>query len=144
LHYIQNDAELREGDLVLVDAGAEYQYYAADITRTFPVGKHFTTEQAAIYEWVLKAQMAAIEMIRPGILWGQIQESVVTILSEGLSELGILKDHTYKQFYMHNSGHWLGLDVHDVGSYKIGEQGRPLEAGMVLTVEPGIYIAPDD
>lgn len=144
LHYTENNQILQSGDLVLVDAGCEYQYYASDITRTFPVNGHFSSDQKAIYEWVLKAQMAAIQAIRPGLLWEDIQAIVVSILTEGLMALGILRDaKDYKRFYMHSSGHWLGLDVHDVGSYTMDGQSRPLVPGMVLTVEPGIYIAPD-
>jgi Xaa-Pro aminopeptidase len=156
LHYIKNDETLKDGDLVLVDAGAEYQNYASDITRTFPVNGQFNAFQKALYQVVLKAQCAAIELLKPGLIWEQLQGVMVEILTEGLLELGILKgnlkkliaEKAYQKFYMHSSGHWLGLDVHDVGSYaseqcsqKLSARGtRILEAGMVLTIEPGIYI----
>jgi Xaa-Pro aminopeptidase len=149
LHYNQNDQELKAGDLVLVDAGCEYQYYAADITRTFPVSGKFTDQQRAIYELVLKSQMTAINLIRPGVAWDALQAVIVEIITKGLLELGLLKGElstllekkAYQPFYMHSSGHWLGIDVHDVGEYKVN--GKPIlfEPGMVLTVEPGIYIA---
>ena len=133
-----------------MDAGCEYQSYASDITRTFPVNGRFTSDQKALYEWVLKAQVAAIEMVKPGVLWDALQEKIIAILVEGLVSLGILKgsveqlieQKAYKDFYMHSSGHWLGLDVHDAGVYKVNGQWRPLKAGMVLTIEPGLYIAP--
>lgn len=149
LHYDSNQDELRNGDLVLIDAGAEYQYYAADITRTFPVNGKFSEEQRAIYELVLSAQLAGIDQVRPGTTWDQIQAVIVDVITEGLLSLGILKgeiktlikEKAYHEFYMHNSGHWLGMDVHDVGTYKIDGVWRALQAGMVLTVEPGIYIA---
>ncbi|KTC64777.1 Xaa-Pro aminopeptidase (plasmid) [Legionella adelaidensis] len=148
LHYTQNDKALRDGELVLIDAGGEYAGYAADITRTFPKNGKFSSEQKAVYDLVLQAQRAGIEKVRPGVLWDEIQKIIVEVLTTGLLELGILKPNSlekeeYKQFYMHNSGHWLGLDVHDVGSYKINRQWRPLEEGMVLTVEPGLYIKED-
>ncbi|HXH55208.1 MAG TPA: Xaa-Pro aminopeptidase [Gammaproteobacteria bacterium] len=149
LHYGANNAALKSGDLVLVDAGGEYQSYAADITRTFPVNGKFTEEQKLLYQLVLKAQLAAIDLVRPNTPWNILQETVVTILVEGMVLLGILKgdvktlidEKAYRKFYMHGSGHWLGLDVHDVGEYKLGAQYRTLQPGMVLTVEPGIYIA---
>jgi Xaa-Pro aminopeptidase len=149
LHYVQNDAQLKDGDLVLIDAGAEYFGYAADVTRTFPVNGKFNPEQAAIYQLVLKAQLAAIEAIKPGCSWESLQEIIVKVLTTGLVELEILsgkvinliEKQAYKPFYMHNSGHWLGLDVHDVGSYKCDDKWRCLEPGMVLTVEPGLYIS---
>ncbi len=149
LHYTANNRPLRQGDLVLIDAGGEYENYAADITRTFPVNGVFTKEQRAIYELVLKAQKAGIAAIKPGLTWNTIQVLMVRILTTGLCELDILQGdvdeliakEAYKPFYMHNSGHWLGLDVHDVGQYKINNEWRPLEAGMVLTVEPGLYIS---
>lgn len=148
LHYIDNNMQLKDGDLVLIDAGAEFDCYAADITRTFPVTGHFSETQRAIYELVLRAQQAIIAVIRPGTFWNQLQEIAVNVLTEGLVELGLLqgkvetliKEETYKRFYMHRSGHWLGMDVHDVGGYKIDEEWRVLESGMVLTVEPGLYI----
>jgi len=150
LHYIHNDAILKAGELVLVDAGGEYEYYAADITRTFPINGQFTADQKSIYEVVLRAQLAAIEQIRPGLPWDKLQETIVEVVVQGLIDLGILKgtlqtliqQKAYRPFYMHSSGHWLGLDVHDVGEYQLNGVWRRLEAGMVLTVEPGIYIAP--
>jgi Xaa-Pro aminopeptidase len=149
LHYGVNNAALKSGDLVLVDAGGEYQNYAADITRTFPVNGQFTEDQKSLYQLVLKAQLAAIDLVRPETRWDILQETIVTILVQGLVALGILKGdvktlmqaEAYRKFYMHGSGHWLGLDVHDVGEYKIEAQYRNLKPGMVLTVEPGIYIA---
>lgn len=148
LHYNDNDQPLKKGDLVLIDAAGEYQNYSADITRTFPINGQFTKEQRAIYELVLKAQTAGIACIQPGIPWNQIQDTMVQIITEGLCELGLLtgevntliEQGAYKRFYMHSSGHWLGLDVHDCGRYKIAEKWRLLEPGMVLTVEPGVYI----
>ena len=149
LHYTDNNQPLNQGDLVLIDAGAEFENYAADITRTFPVSGHFTKEQRLIYELVLCAQKAGIACIRPGCLWDEVQKTIVQILTTGLVELGLLQGivedlitrEAYKPFYMHNSGHWLGLDVHDVGCYKLDEKWRPLAPGMVLTVEPGLYIS---
>jgi Xaa-Pro aminopeptidase len=134
---------------VLIDAGGEYDNYSADITRTFPVNGSFSPEQKAIYELVLSAQRAAIAAIKPGLAYNEMQQIIVRVLTEGLCQLGILKgqvdellkQEAYKAFYMHNSGHWLGLDVHDVGRYKINDEWRPLESGMVLTVEPGLYIS---
>lgn len=150
LHYVANSAALKDGDLVLVDAAAEYQNYAADITRTYPVNGHFSNEQLAIYEIVLKAQLAVIDIIRPGVFWNELQETAVRIISQGLLDLGllkgtleeVLKKQSYKTFYMHSVGHWLGLDVHDVGTYKVNDHWRALESSMVFTVEPGIYISP--
>lgn len=149
LHYTQNDALLEEKQLVLIDAGGEYHNYAADITRTYPVGGKFSYEQQALYEIVLAAQTCAIESIKPGILWNDIQQIVLEVLVSGLVDLKILagevktliEQKAYLPFYMHGSGHWLGLDVHDVGQYKINNQWRPLVPGMVLTVEPGLYIS---
>jgi len=144
LHYTDNNAELRKGDLVLIDAGCEYQYYASDITRTFPINGKFSTAQREIYEIVLAAQLAAIEQIRPGLPFSETQQTVVKILTQGLTDLDILKNNVdLKNFYMHGAGHWLGMDVHDAGAYKINDVWRPLEPGMVITVEPGIYIAPN-
>jgi len=148
LHYEANDSLLKDGDLVLIDAGCEYEYYASDITRTFPVNGHFSKEQAEIYNLVLKAQIAAIELVKPGICWSKLQEKAVKIITEGLCELGILsgnvdeliESRAYARFYMHRIGHWLGIDAHDVGKYKIGDQWRILQPGMIFTVEPGIYI----
>jgi Xaa-Pro aminopeptidase len=149
LHYIENKAELRDGDLLLIDAGAEMDAYAADITRTFPVNGRFNGEQKAVYEIVLEAQLAAIEEVRVGKHWNEPHEKAVRVLTQGLVDLGLLKGSAdglvengdYKRFYMHRTGHWLGMDVHDVGDYKIEGQWRLLEPGMVLTVEPGLYIA---
>lgn len=151
LHYVKNDQKIADGDLVLIDAGAEYQGYAADITRTFPANGQFSPEQQAIYEIVLESQLAAIKKIKPGAAWEAAQDVIVKVITEGLLALGILKGkladllekQAYSRFYMHRSGHWLGLDVHDVGKYKINQQWRKLQPGMVLTVEPGIYIAAD-
>ncbi len=147
LHYTENNAPLKDGDLVLVDAGGEYHGYAADITRTWPVNGHFSAEQKALYEIVLDAQLAAIEMVYPGSHWNAPHEAAVKVITRGLVRLGLLKgridklirDEAYKPFYMHRTGHWLGLDVHDVGDYKIDNEWRMLEPGMVLTIEPGIY-----
>ena len=152
LHYQENDAQLKDGDLVLIDAGCEIDCYASDITRTFPVSGRFSPEQKAIYELVLKAQQAAFAAIAPGKHWNQAHEATVQVITAGLVELGLLQgdveqliaEEAYKPFYMHRAGHWLGMDVHDVGDYKVGGEWRVLEAGMALTVEPGIYIAPDD
>lgn len=151
LHYGENNKPLDKHGLVLIDAGAEYHNYAADITRTFPANGKFTDEQKTIYELVLRAQLSAIEEIKPGKTWDRAQAVILEVITTGLVELGLIKssnksieelikDEAYKPFYMHNSGHWLGIDVHDVGSYKINNQWRELKPGMVLTVEPGIYI----
>lgn len=152
LHYQENDALLRDGDLVMIDAGCEIDCYASDISRTFPVSGKFSPEQKAIYELVLKAQEAAFAAIGPDKHWNQAHEATVLVITEGLVELGLLQgdvdeliaDEAYKAFYMHRAGHWLGMDVHDVGDYKVGGEWRVLEVGMTLTVEPGIYIAPDN
>lgn len=151
LHYNENNKIIDKNSIVLVDAGCEYHYYAADITRTFPASGRFSPEQKAIYEIVLAAQVAAIKAIRPGVRWSTMQTIIVEILTQGLIDLGILKGNldrllekeAYLPFYMHKSGHWLGMDVHDVGRYKIDGKWRPLRPGMVLTVEPGIYISSD-
>lgn len=148
LHYSQNNQPLSKGELILIDAGGEFDNYAADITRTFPINGRFTETQAAIYDLVLKAQKAAIACIKPGLIWNEMQQTIVRILTHGLCELGLLngpvddliENGSYSAFYMHNSGHWLGLDVHDCGQYKIDGAWRPLKPGMVLTVEPGLYI----
>lgn len=148
LHYVENNAKLKDNDLLLIDAGAEYQCYAADITRTFPVNGKFTPAQRALYQVVLDAQYAAIEAVKPGNHWNQPHEAAVKVLTEGLLRLGLLQgnidqlidEQAYREFYMHRTGHWLGMDVHDVGDYKIGDAWRLLEPGMVLTVEPGLYI----
>lgn len=150
LHYSTNNQPLHEGDLILIDAGCEYRNYAADITRTFPKNGRYSVEQRAIYEIVLKAQQAGIAAIKPGLAWNEIQRIIVSVITTGLQALGLLEgniddlihEEAYKAFYMHSSGHWLGLDVHDVGRYKINGEWRILEQGMVLTVEPGIYIPP--
>lgn len=148
LHYVENNCRMEEGDLVLIDAGCECEGYAADITRTFPVNGHFTPAQRAIYDLVLAAQKAAIEQCRPGKRFNEAYAATVRVITRGLLRLGLLKgrldalirDEAYRKFYMHRAGHWLGLDVHDVGDYKVGGTWRELEPGMVLTVEPGIYI----
>jgi Xaa-Pro aminopeptidase len=148
LHYHENNAELRAGDLLLIDAGCEFDLYASDITRTFPVSGKFTPEQRAIYEVVLEAQRAAIAKVRPGNHWNEPHDAAVKAITQGLVKLGLLKGKTphliregaYRTFFMHRTGHWLGMDVHDVGDYKVGEQWRVLEPGMAMTVEPGIYI----
>lgn len=148
LHYIENNSKLKNNDLLLIDAGAEYQCYAADITRTFPVNGKFTPAQRELYQVVLDAQYAAIEAVKPGNHWNQPHEAAVQVLTEGLVKLGLLQgnvdqlieDQAYREFYMHRTGHWLGMDVHDVGDYKIDSTWRLLEPGMVLTVEPGLYI----
>ncbi|WP_165494432.1 Xaa-Pro aminopeptidase [Acinetobacter terrestris] len=152
LHYVENDKELNDGDLVLIDAACEYQLYASDITRTFPVNGKFSPEQKALYELVLKAQLAAIDAVRVGNSYKEPHHVAVRIMVEGLLELGLMKGdiddiirtESFRQFYMHGTGHWLGMDVHDVGSYKIDGEWRAYEEGMVVTVEPGLYIAPDD
>ncbi len=151
LHYVENGDELRDGDLVLIDAGCELEWYASDITRTFPVNGRFSPPQRALYELVLKAQLAAIAKVRPGNHWDDPHKAAVRVITKGLVDLGILKGkvaslikrEAYKRFYMHRTGHWLGMDVHDVGDYKIDGAWRLLEPGMVLTVEPGLYIPPD-
>jgi len=148
LHYTQNSDCLRDGDLLLIDAGSEYDCYAADVTRTFPVNGTFSKPQRALYEVVLAAQTAAIEQVRPGNHWNAPHEAAVKVLTRGLVKLDILKGRPsdlirsgdYRRFYMHRTGHWLGMDVHDVGDYKVGDEWRVLEPGMVLTVEPGLYI----
>jgi Xaa-Pro aminopeptidase len=151
LHYRANNAPLRDGDLLLIDAGAEYQCYASDITRTFPVNGKFSPEQRALYDIVLAAQRAGIDQVRPGRPFGAYHDAAVRVICAGLIKLGLLKggleknirEQSYKRFYMHKTGHWLGLDVHDVGDYRVDGEDRELEPGMVVTVEPGIYIAAD-
>ena len=148
LHYVDNRDELKDGDLVLVDAGCEYGYYASDITRTFPVNGRFNPAQRAIYELVLAAQEAAIAKVKPGNHWNDPHDAAVRVITKGLIDLGLLKgtltplikEQAYAKFYMHRTGHWLGMDVHDVGDYKVDGAWRELEPGMTLTVEPGIYI----
>lgn len=152
LHYVENNQALKDGDLVLIDAGAELDHYAADITRTFPVNGKFSPEQKALYELVLKAQLAAIDATKTGNHYRVPHETVIRILTKGLVELGLLagevdeliKTEQYRRFYMHGTGHWLGMDVHDVGSYKVQGEWRSYQPGMVVTVEPGLYVAPDD
>ncbi len=148
LHYVENGDVLKDGDLLLIDAGCELDYYASDITRTFPVNGRFSPEQRAVYEIVLEAQLAAIEKTVKGNHWNDPHDAAVRVITKGLKKLGLLdgppakliKDGAYRQFYMHRTGHWLGMDVHDVGDYKVGDEWRVLETGMVTTVEPGIYI----
>jgi Xaa-Pro aminopeptidase len=150
LHYRDNDAELRDGELVLIDAGCEHQMYASDVTRTFPVNGKFTEPQRELYEVVLAANHAATEKARPGNHWNDPHDAAVAEITKGLRALGLLKgrlpslikSQAYKQYFMHRTGHWLGLDVHDVGDYKVADQWRLLEPGMVMTIEPGIYVAP--
>ncbi len=152
LHYIENTRQTKDGDLVLIDAGCELEHYASDITRTFPVNGKFSDEQKAVYQIVLDAQAAAMEVAKPGFHWNDPHEASVKTITQGLIDLGLLngeldeliESEAYKPFYMHRIGHWLGMDVHDVGDYKIEGEWRLLEPGMVMTVEPGIYISPDD
>ena len=152
LHYIANRDTLNDGDLLLIDSGAEYDGYASDVTRTFPVNGKFSSEQRDLYEVVLAAQLAAIDKARPGAAWQEVHDEAVRVATQGMIDLGILKlsldeeieQEGYKHFYVHNTGHWLGLDVHDVGEYLIDGHSRELEPGMVMTVEPGIYIPPND
>ncbi len=152
LHYIDNNSMIQDGDLVLIDAGCELNYYAADITRTFPANGLFSREQQALYEVVLASQQAALETITPGGHWNQSHDATVSVITQGLLDLGILQGQlaelieaeAYRPFYMHRAGHWLGMDVHDVGDYKVHDEWRVLESGMVMTVEPGIYIAADN
>jgi Xaa-Pro aminopeptidase len=150
MHYRDNNRPLCDGDLLLLDAGCEHDYYASDITRTFPVSGRFTAVQRAVYEVVLEAQIAAIDKVRPGNHWNEPHEAAIRAVTQGLSKLGLLKgsipklikEQAYLPFFNHRTGHWLGLDVHDVGDYKVGGEWRVLESGMALTVEPGIYIRP--
>ncbi|NEO63752.1 MAG: M24 family metallopeptidase, partial [Moorea sp. SIO4G2] len=151
LHYTENNRQMQDGDLLLIDAGCSYGYYNADITRTFPVGGKFTPEQKILYELVLKAQLNAIAQVKPGNPYNQFHDTAVKILVEGLIDLGLLagdseeiiKEEKYKHLYMHRTGHWLGLDVHDSGGYKQGENWQIFQPGNVVTVEPGLYIGPD-
>lgn len=148
LHYIDNRAQLEDGDLVLIDAGCEYDYYASDITRTLPVNGRFSAAQRAVYEIVLEAQLAAISKTREGNHWNDPHDAAVRVITRGLRKLGLLKgtvprlirDGAYREYFMHRTGHWIGMDVHDVGDYRVGDEWRLLEHGMVTTVEPGIYI----
>lgn len=150
LHYVANDQPLKDGDLLLIDAAGEYEGYAADITRTFPVNGRFSPVQREVYEIVLTAQAAAIDAVRPGSPWNAPHEAALRVLTQGLRDLkllqgevdGLIEQEAYKRFYMHRTGHWLGRDVHDVGDYKTGGDWRPLVPGMTLTVEPGLYIRP--
>lgn len=152
LHYVENDRQLADGDLLLIDAGCELDGYASDITRSFPVSGRFNGPQKAVYELVLAAQAAAIAEIRPGASWNAGHDAATRVLAQGFIDLGLLagsldaalETGTYRQFYMHRTGHWLGLDVHDAGEYKIGGEWRKLVQGNVLTVEPGAYIRPAD
>jgi len=152
LHYVENDKELKDDDLVLIDAACEYQFYASDITRTFPVNGKFSPEQKALYNIVLDAQIAAINAVQIGNSYKEPHNVAVRILVQGLLDLGIMQGkieeiietESFRQFYMHGTGHWLGMDVHDVGAYKTNGEWRSYEEGMVVTVEPGLYIAPDD
>ena len=152
LHYRANAAQAKDGELVLIDAGAEYRGYAADITRTFPVNGRFTKEQRALHDLVGEAQAAALAQARPGIAYEAGHVAAVETLTEGLLRLGLLKgrleknlaDGSYRRFYRHKTGHWLGLDVHDVGEYRFDGESRLLEPGRVFTIEPGVYISPDD
>ncbi len=148
LHYTENQDEINDGDLLLIDAGAEYQGYASDVTRTFPASGRFSTAQRQAYDLVLAAQLAAIEEVKPGNHWNDPHDAAVRVLTEGMVELGILKgdpeelikDQDYTKYYMHRTGHWIGMDVHDVGDYKLDGEWRMLEPGMVMTVEPGLYL----
>ena len=148
LHYVDNSAVLEDGELLLIDAGCELDYYASDVTRTFPVNGRFSPEQRVVYEIVLEAQLAAIEKTVAGNHWNDPHDAAVRVITSGLKKLGLLegtlakliKDGAYRQFYMHRTGHWIGMDGHDVGDYKVADEWRVLEAGMVTTVEPGIYI----
>lgn len=152
LHYRAGNRELSDGELVLIDAGCEYDYYASDVTRTFPVSGVFSAEQRAIYEIVLRAQTAAIDAIRPGATLDEIHRIAVRVITEGLRDLRLLEGEVdeliagkkHERLFMHRTSHWLGMDVHDVGHYYVEGKHRPLEAGFVLTVEPGIYVAEDD
>ncbi|MBE9032516.1 aminopeptidase P N-terminal domain-containing protein [filamentous cyanobacterium LEGE 11480] len=151
LHYVENNRQMQDNELLLIDAGCCYDYYNSDITRTFPVGNKFTAEQRILYELVLNAQLAAIEQVKPDNAWNTFHDAAVRTITEGLIELGLLKgdietiikEEKYKPFFMHGTGHWLGLDVHDVGGRKTGETWHMFQPGQVITVEPGIYIRPD-
>jgi Xaa-Pro aminopeptidase len=151
LHYVTNDQPLRDGDLVLIDSGAEFQGYASDVTRTYPVGGRFQTAHRAVYEAVLDAQLAGLALCQPGKTLQDVHEATTRKLIEGMVSLGlvsgtvddIMEQQTYRPYYMHSTSHWLGLDVHDVGYYTRDDAPRPLEPNVVFTVEPGIYIAAD-
>jgi Xaa-Pro aminopeptidase len=154
LHYHSNNAQSRDGDLILIDAGCELDSYAADITRTYPVNGRFSGPQRELYELVLAAQTASLALARPGTIYSDIHDAAVRVLAQGMLDTGLLDkakfgsvddviaERAHQQFYMHGTGHWLGLDVHDVGRYKIDGVARPFQPGMVMTVEPGLYIAP--
>jgi Xaa-Pro aminopeptidase len=152
LHYNTNTEQIKDGDLVLIDAGAEFGFYTGDITRTFPASGRFSEAQREIYQLVLDAQIAAVAMVAPGVTANEIHDRTVKILTEGLIRLGLLKgdiqelikEGNYKKFYMHRTSHWLGMDVHDAGMYMANDKARPLEPGMILTIEPGLYISGDD
>src|SRR6185503_4868234 len=152
LHYVENDQPLKDGELLLVDAGCEFQFYASDVTRTYPVNGRFSAEQRSIYDVVLDAQLAAVAHVKPGVTFTSVHDVALERLVRGLVKLGLLAgpvetaiaQETYKRFYMHRTSHWLGLDVHDCGAYVVDGKSRALEPGMVLTVEPGLYVAPDD
>lgn len=152
LHYVSNNEELRDGDLVLVDAGGEFDYYAGDITRTFPVGRKFTPAQAKVYDVVLKSQVAGIEMAKPGVTIPDIHRRVTEVMVDGLIELGlfsgkrdeIISKGEHKRYFPHNTSHWIGMDVHDLGLYLKDENPRPLEPGMCFSIEPGFYVQPND
>ena len=147
MHYIENNQMLRDGDLVLIDAGCEYQGYACDLTRTFPVNGRFSDEQQLVYDIVLKAQLAAIDTVKPGATWDEPHEAAMRVITEGLVALGILagdpatlfESEAYLPYCMHKTGHWLGMDVHDVGDYSVNDESRVFEEGMVTTIEPGLY-----
>jgi Xaa-Pro aminopeptidase len=149
LHYTENNEKLKNGDLLLIDAGAELENYASDITRTFPVNGKFTRNQKLVYEIVLEAQLAAIDQVKPGNRWNEPHDAAVEVITQGLLDLGILKGRlskliqteAYRPYYMHKTGHWLGMDVHDVGDYKISDEWRVFEPGMVTTIEPGLYFS---
>jgi len=151
LHYVENEMTLLDGDLLLIDAGAEYRHLTADVTRTFPINGRFSAPQRAVYELVLDAERQVIEMCKPGLPYSDMHTAAVEILSAGLVDLGLLPGKTdeviekgwYRQFFFHGTGHWLGIDVHDAGAYRVDGKGRPLERGMAFTVEPGIYVAPE-
>jgi Xaa-Pro aminopeptidase len=150
LHHRRNDRQMQAGELLLIDAGAEFSYYACDVTRTFPIGGRFSAEQRTLYQLVLDAQLAAIEAVRPGTNLPDVHAIALNVLVAGLVEFGLiegpvdkaLEAGSYKPFYMHRTSHWLGMDVHDVGDYFVDKRPRPLEPGFVLTIEPGLYIAP--
>jgi Xaa-Pro aminopeptidase len=152
LHYINNDRQMCSGELLLIDAGCEYSFYASDVTRTFPIGGRFSPLQRDLYEVVLAAQLKAIETIKPGVRFDDPHQAALRILVEGMCNLGMLHESpdeamrsgSYRRYYMHRTSHWLGMDVHDVGLYRVAGESRVLEPGMVLTAEPGIYIAADD